>query len=148
VPTDTPIPSDTPRPTKTPVPPTATARPPTSTPAPSATAVPTQPPQARVVIAKVYNQSYTEYVEIANRGNGPADMSGWTVSGSKGDETYHFAAGYTLAAGATMRLHSGDGGTHNPPSDIKWTDKTVWNNKGETVYLKNAQGGLVDEFSY
>jgi outer membrane biosynthesis protein TonB len=147
-PTKTPVPSNTPAPTKTRVPPTATLPPPTKTPAPSPTPVPTKPPQAKVVIVQVYNDHYDEHVVITNNGNAPADMSGWTVSGSRGDETYHYPAGYTLAPGATMRLYSGKNGINNPPSAIYWTDKTVWNNDGEIVYLRNAQGSLVDDYSY
>ncbi|MGD8599361.1 MAG: lamin tail domain-containing protein, partial [Anaerolineae bacterium] len=147
-PSDTPPPTDTLAPTDTPVPPTATSVPPTDTPAPTPTSAPTQPPVAHVEITGVYNQSYTEHVDITNRGDAPADLSGWMVSGSKGDEVYHFPGDFTLAAGASVRLHSGDSGTNNPPSEIKWTDKTIWNNKGETVYLRDAQGTLVDEYSY
>jgi hypothetical protein len=147
-PTDTPIPptkAPTKPPTDTPIPPTKA---PTKPPTPTFTPEPTKPPQALVVIADVYNQSYTEHVKITNKGDGPANMSGWFVHGSKGDEVYTFPNGYILQAGATVRLHSGKNGINAPPSDIYWTDKTVWNNQGETVFLKDAQGTLVHKYSY
>ena len=77
-----------------------------------------------------------------------SDPSAWTVSDSKGDEHYYFPAGYVLGAGATVRLHSGKDGVDTPPGDIYWTDKTVWNNGGETVSLRDAQDALVSEYNY
>lgn len=130
--TDTAIP-----PTDTAVPPTATEAQPTDTPSPA----PTQAPSAKVAIARVFNSGYEERVEIENQGNAPQNLEGWTVSGSKGDETYRFPS-YVLEAGATVRLHSGKNGVNSPPTDIYWTDKTVWNNDGEIVYLRDAQGNL------
>ena len=87
-------------------------------------------------------------MEIVNQGGAPQDITGWVVSGSKGDETYRFPDGYVLGAGATVRLYSGKNGVDSPPTDIYWTDKTVWNNDGETVYLRDAQGDLVDDYKY
>jgi hypothetical protein len=145
-PTDTSMP-----PTATALPPTDTAIPATSTPAPpteTPSPVPTQPPVAEVVIVNVFNSGYKEYVEIANQGIGSQDLSGWTISGSKGDETFTFPSGYVLAAESTVRLHSGRDGVDAPPHEIYWTRKTVWNNQGETVYLRDAQGNLVDDYSY
>lgn len=162
-PADTPVPTDTPRPTDTPEPteppqPTHTPQPtmtstPTHTPLPTdmpepPTPAPTQPPAARVVIAEVYNLSTTEHVKIANQGDAPVDMSGWYVHGSRGDEVYTFPDGYILPAGATMRLHSGDNGVDSPPLDIYWINKPVWNNQGETTYLKDAQGNIVAQYSW
>ena len=96
----------------------------------------------------MFNSGRKEYVEIANRGTADQDMSGWSVTGSKGDERYTFPPGYVLAAGAVVRLHSGQNGVDAPPADIYWTTKNVWNNKGETVYLWDSQGNLVDTYSY
>jgi competence protein ComEC len=131
-------------PTDTPVPPTATKAQPTTTPS----QVPTQSPTAKVVIVKVFNSGRQEYVEIVNQGSAPQNLGGWTVSGSKGPETFRFPDGYVLEAGANVRLHSGENGVDAPPTDIYWTVKNVWNNDGETVYLKDTQGNLVDEYKY
>ncbi len=151
-PTDTPGPTPTPRPTLT-NPPTLTPLPtntpnPTDTPGPTPTPAPTKEPRPKVIIANVYNDGYIERVTIRNDGDAPADLSGWTVSGSKGDETFHFPGGYILPAGVAMRLHSGDDGIEDPPYDIWWTTKTVWNNSGETASLKDAGGNLIDSFTW
>lgn len=123
--------------------PTQTPLPPTPTPIPTATAVP-----GSVAIVQVFNAGYKEYVEITNQGQGDRDMSGWTVSGSRGEEGYVFPNGYVLAAGSTMRVHSGKDGVSAPPVDIYWTDKNLWNNAGETVYLRDATGRVVSELTY
>jgi competence protein ComEC len=96
----------------------------------------------------VYNSGKAEHVQITNLGAVAQDMSGWSVSGSKGDERYTFPTGCSLGPGASMRLHSGTDGIDAPPDDIYWTIKTVWNNTGETVYLWDAQGTQVDSSSY
>ena len=125
--------------------PLATPVPPTDTP----TAVPTV---ADVRIVKAYNSGKKEYVEITNHGNAPQDMSGWHVFGSKdrddSSDDYYFPAGFALAPGASVRLHSGQDGVDAPPNDIYWTTRNVWNNDGETVYLWDSQGNQVHSYSY
>jgi hypothetical protein len=118
---------------------------PTDTPGPTPTPRPALPD---VRITTVYNLSRKEYVQITNQGAAPQDMGGWSVSGSRGDERYTFSGGYVLAAGATVRLHSGRDGVDAYPTDIYWTTKNVWNNEGETVYLWDAQGNQVATYSY
>jgi hypothetical protein len=135
-------PGQTRLPTDTPLPPTATPIP-TDTPVPTATAAP-----GSVAIVQVFNSGYKEYVEISNKGEADRDLSGWTVSGSKGEEGYVFPAGYVLGVGSTMRVHSGKDGVNDPPSDIYWTDKNLWNNSGETVYLNDATGRVVSKYTY
>ena len=91
-------------------------------------------------------------MEIANRGDAPVDVSGWHLYGSKDDKSlvddFFFPSGFTLQPGQVVRLHSGKDGVDAPPADIYWTQKCVWNNKGETVYLEDAAGNLVDTYSY
>jgi hypothetical protein len=101
-----------------------------------------------VRIVKCYNSGRKEYVEIVNQGRSSQDMGGWSISGSKGDERYTFPAGYVLPGRATVRLHSGQEGVDAPPNDIYWTTKTVWNNKGEMVYLWDAQGKEIGAYGY
>lgn len=129
-------------PTNTPLPPTATPIP-TDTPVPTPTAA-----LGSVAIVQVFNAGYKEYVEITNKGEADRDLSGWTLEGSKGEEGYVFPKGYVLATGETVRVHSGKDGVNAPPSDIYWTDKNLWNNDGEKVFLKDATGRAVSEFTY
>ena len=130
--------------------PLAATIPPSPTPLPPA--APPEPTGGKIVIVKVYNKSKTEYVDITNRGDTAVDLGGWHLYGSKDDQRligdYFFPSGFMLRPGQLVRLHSGEGGTDSPPSDIYWTEKYVWNNKGETVYLRDVAGNLVAEYSY
>lgn len=129
-------PSETRTPSNTPLPPTAT-------PIPTATAAP-----GSVAIIQVFNSGYKEYVEIVNRDESEWDISGWTLSGSKGEEDFEFPVGYVLDVGGSVRVHSGKDGVDSPPEDIYWTDKNVWNNSGERVSLRDATGREVSEYRY
>jgi hypothetical protein len=136
------------------VPPTASAPPSPSadlsvaTPG-GATRGSTLPPGSpQVKIADVYNAGREEHVTISNVGESDADLSGWSISGSRGKQRYTYPRGYILPAGQSMNLYSGEGGTSHPPSDVYWTAEIVWNNDGETVYLWDAAGNLADEYTY
>ncbi|WP_135851119.1 lamin tail domain-containing protein [Halorussus salinus] len=87
-----------------------------------------------------------EYVVFRNAGDRTIDLSGWVVS-DEADHRYAFPAGTELAPGETLTLHTGrgtDGG-----GDYYWNaDAPVWNNAGDTVFVRDADGSLVAEVSY
>ncbi len=139
-PAPTAAPTNPPAPTEVPPPSTEAPPPPTEAPPP--------PAPASVVIASVFNDGKVERVTITNQGGSDANLSGWSVTGSKGEERYTFPDGYILPAGQSVRLHSGENGTNAPPYDIYWTTKTVWANDGETVFLWDANGNKVHELTY
>jgi len=130
---------------------TATA---TRTPTRTATATVTQGP-ANVRIAPECSQwdapgndnqnLNEEYVCFYNHGATAADMSGWHIKDAA-NNTYNFPT-FTLAAGASVRVHTGSG--TNTATDLYWgRGSAVWNNGGDTVYLYNAAWGLVDSYTY
>lgn len=87
-----------------------------------------------------------EYVVFENRGEASLDLSGWTVSDAAG-HTYTFPDGATLAAGATVTLHTGSGSDSS--TDRYWgRTSAVWNNGGDTVTVRYANGSVVLERSY
>lgn len=86
-----------------------------------------------------------EYVEIANFGDGPADISGWTLSDAVA--TRHvFAAGTTLAPGKALVVYSGPAADGSPRL-IASTAQLALNNDVETTTLKNATGTIVDQLA-
>lgn len=86
-----------------------------------------------------------EYVDFENVSDDSVDMTGWTVEDEAGND-YVFPDGYTLGAGDTVRLHSGDG--TDSSTDLYWGAGYVWNNDGDTAYLYNDAGDLVQKRTY
>ena len=87
-----------------------------------------------------------EYVEFTNEGSETLDMGGYTVADSEGWE-FHFPETFTLEAGASVRLHTGDGQWSD--TDLYWgLDQPVWDDDGDTVRVTDADGTVVlrDEY--
>jgi micrococcal nuclease len=86
-----------------------------------------------------------EYLVFENRGEAPLDLAGWTVSDEAG-KTYTFDA-LTLDPGERVTLHTGRG--TDTETDRYWgRNGAVWNNGGDTVTVRDADGALVAERSY
>jgi hypothetical protein len=75
----------------------------------------------------------------------PVDMTGFALSDDS-DHIYNFAD-FTLSIGSAVKVFTGSG--PDTPSFLYWGSKTpIWNNDGDTAYLKDADGLLIDEYSY
>jgi Flp pilus assembly pilin Flp len=86
-----------------------------------------------------------EYICFTNREPYAVDMTGWTVADAV-DHRYTFPR-FHLQAGASVKLHSDRGA--DTETDLYWgTEGNIWNDKGDTAYLRDATGVLVDEYSY
>jgi competence protein ComEC len=87
-----------------------------------------------------------EYVVFRNAGERTLDLSGWTV-GDEADHRYAFPEGTTLAPGETLTLHTGSG--ENGNGHYYWNaGRPIWNNAGDTVFVRTAEGELVLEVTY
>ncbi|WP_439028583.1 MBL fold metallo-hydrolase [Haloarchaeobius sp. DT45] len=87
-----------------------------------------------------------EYLTFSNDGSDPLDMSGWTVSDAAGS-SYTVPDGFTLAAGASVTLHTGSG--DDTATDLYWGSTVpVWNNDGDTVIVQTDNGETVLEENY
>ncbi len=87
-----------------------------------------------------------EYVVFANRNDTALALGGWTVSDEVG-HTYRIPDGVTLEPGATLTLHTGDG--PDSESDLYWgANSAIWNNGGDTVIVRDANGAVVIEHPY
>jgi len=87
-----------------------------------------------------------EYVVFRNGGDRPLDLSGWTVS-DEADHTYAFPEGTQLGPGETLTLHTGSG-TDGDGHYYWGAGRAVWNNGGDTVFVRTAEGELVTEETY
>lgn len=87
-----------------------------------------------------------EWVELTNAGDAPVDLNGYTLK-DEGPHLYTFGA-VVLPPGGTMRLHSGRG--TDTSAELYWglSGDAVWNNDGDTAYLRDPTGTLADSFSY
>lgn len=82
-----------------------------------------------------------EAVSIENTGTTAVDLSGWTLVSVQGNQRYTFED-YTLAAGKTVHITSGDndrsGGAY-----LHWSSRQIWANTGDEAQLLNAEGDVV-----
>lgn len=91
----------------------------------------------------------SEYVELANVGDEPVDLSGWRVEDDDGNGVT-IAAGYGIAAGGTFRVHTGPG--DNDPSTDRFhaghRQGYLNNSGGDDLRLIDASGTAVATFRY
>ncbi len=86
-----------------------------------------------------------EWVKILNASDVSIDMTGFTLSDDAG-HTYRFGE-LILPNGATITIFTGSG--TDSLESLYWMAKTpIWNNRGDTAYLKNIDGKLVHMYSY
>ena len=87
-----------------------------------------------------------EYVVLANRRESAVDLSGWSISDESG-ATYTFSDGTELAAGAELTLRTGAG--TDTSGEYHWgSGRPVWNNAGDTVTVRAANGTVMTQRTY
>ena len=86
-----------------------------------------------------------EWVELANRGTTAADLTAWTVQDESSTNRFVFPSGFSLGAGEQVRVFSGCGAVGTSNDALYWCDgDPVWTNRGDTAYLLDASGNVVD----
>lgn len=85
-----------------------------------------------------------EWVRIVNRGSTVADLTGWTLKDESASHRYAFPSGFVLDAGASVTVRSGCG--PDGSTDLHWCQdgSAVWNNSGDTAFLVDPAGNIVD----
>lgn len=87
-----------------------------------------------------------EYVLIKNEGLIDVDMSGWQLKDEQ-NHVFTFPNGFILKAGASVKVHTGSG--EDTDTNLYWgRGQAVWNNGGDTAYLYDSNGNLVDSCSW
>ena len=87
-----------------------------------------------------------EYVVFRNAGERTLDLAGWTVADEAG-HSYTFSDGTTLAPGETLTLHTGSG-TDTKTNRYWGNGRPIWNNDGDTVFVRTDEGRIVLEVEY
>ena len=86
-----------------------------------------------------------EYIVIENKGDISLDLTGWTVY----DEAHHryLFPNIILEAGATVTLRTCLG--KNTQSELFWGSRSpIWNNDGDTIFIRDSQDQLVLSYVY
>jgi hypothetical protein len=86
-----------------------------------------------------------EYVRITNTTSTNRSLTGWTLK-DKAGYTYTFGT-FTLKAKASVYIHTGKGTT---TTTHRYWRRTwyVWNNTGDTAYLRDSKGVLKDSWAF
>lgn len=86
-----------------------------------------------------------EYVVLKSYGDSAVNLLGWTLEDEAGH--YYNFPHFVLEPGAIVRIHSGCG--VDTSTDLYWcSDWAIWNNDGDTAYLYDSSGNLVDSYSW
>lgn len=89
-----------------------------------------------------------ELVVVRNGGAAAVDLGGWGLKDESASHRFSFPAGFTLAAGASVTVHTGCGTA--TATDLFWCNQgsAVWNNDGDTAFLLDPAGNVVDTRAY
>jgi len=91
-----------------------------------------------------------EYVRIANVSDQSLDVSGYSIADRDGHR-YDFPSAQ-LRPGYVLTLVTGEGQDrrdHAGPVTLYWNRRAgVWNDRGDTAYLRDPKGEVVDRFEY
>ncbi len=86
-----------------------------------------------------------EYIVFTNGGDAAVTLTGWRVS-DEANHVYTFPA-FTLSAYASVTLYTGSG--TDTATELYWgSGSPIWNNDGDTVYLRDSTGALVDSYQW
>ena len=87
-----------------------------------------------------------EWFTVRNTGTSRVNLAGWTVRDAS-THVYHFVGTFYLAAGASVRVHTGKG--TNTATNRYWgLGSYVWNNTGDKATLRNASGTWIDSCAW
>ena len=83
-----------------------------------------------------------EWISLVNTGAKPVSLKGYTIR-DKANHVYKFGAVKIAAKGGRVWLRTGKGKA--TASTVYWgSGNYIWNNTGDTAYLRNAAGKTVD----
>ncbi|MGC5050416.1 lamin tail domain-containing protein [Micromonospora sp. DT48] len=120
-------------------------------------AAPAQAATPAIEITKVYYDSpgvdrrtnaslNAEYVKLTNRRARTINLKNWTLR-DKANHVYKFSGNVKLAKGKSIVIRTGSG--KNTASTRYWgSGNYIWNNTGDTAYLRNASGKQIDKCSW
>ena len=88
-----------------------------------------------------------EWVQFTNAGADAVDLDGWEVADESASHRYTFTD-LRLEPGAEVTLCSGCGPDNETARYWCVSGSAVWNNSGDTVFLRDGNGNIVASLSY
>lgn len=88
-----------------------------------------------------------EWVRFTNRGTEPVDLDGWEVADESASHRYRFSD-LRLDPGGSVTLFTGCGTDDDTSRYWCASGSAVWNNSGDTVFLRDGRGNIVVSLSY
>jgi micrococcal nuclease len=88
-----------------------------------------------------------EWVRFTNDGAEPVDLDGWEVADESASHRYRFSD-LRLDPGGSVTLFTGCGTDDDTRRYWCVSGSAVWNNSGDTVFLRDARGNIVVSSSY
>lgn len=86
-----------------------------------------------------------EYISFKNLCESPIDMTNWLVKDESANN--HTLPKFVLLSGHIVTLYSGIG--IDTAAKLYWnSERPIWNNAGDTLYLRDANGKLILKQSY
>jgi micrococcal nuclease len=86
-----------------------------------------------------------EYVTFQNKCNTPIEMKSWTIE-DLASNFYTFPV-FTLDTNSKVTLYTGSGSDSD--TQLYWNrNQAVWNNDGDTLFLRDQRGNIVLEYKY
>lgn len=87
-----------------------------------------------------------EYVSLENVGHDAVDLGGWRIEDDAG-HVFEFPLDFSLEPGASVTVRSGSG--EDGESELYWgSERAIWDNTGDSVFLYDDAGSLVLKRSY
>jgi micrococcal nuclease len=86
-----------------------------------------------------------EFITFSNEGNTTVDMTGWLVLDESNND--YFFPTFSLGNSSSVTLFMGSG--TDSISELYWgSSKSIWNNDGDELFLRDSQGLLVAYYRY
>lgn len=90
-----------------------------------------------------------EFVEIANQGSVPVDLSNWTLRAVSTNQVYTFSNGMIMFPGDICRVYTSSPIAFGTCGTLTFgADGPVWSNSGDIAELRDAGGALVSRWVY
>ena len=88
-----------------------------------------------------------EWVSLINSGSSGVNLKGYTIR-DKAGHVYTFTSNFTIPGkGGRVWIHTGKG-TNNAQNRYWGSGNYIWNNTGDTAYLRKPSGAQVDYCSW